>query len=106
VLLLCDGSYAESNWNEGDPIHFNLKGQGMFSVIETKSKMNLWLLNMWAIYKDFKEVPNNNPKQKLWSGAMENVSVNRRRWLYNFGNQSRCRRKIHRLFQNCFSERD
>jgi len=71
----CEGSYAESNWNEGDPIHFlTPKGQGMFSVIETKIPNKFMAFKHLGDIKDFKEVPN-TPETEAWSGAMETYQL-------------------------------
>jgi len=37
TTAFCEGSYAVSNWNEGDGVHFLApNGDGMYSVIEKK----------------------------------------------------------------------
>ncbi|MFD1603929.1 SRPBCC domain-containing protein [Flavobacterium artemisiae] len=67
----CEGSYAQSDWNEGDKIYFlGPNGMGMNSVIETKIPNEYMAFKHLGEVKDFKEVPPNEETQK-WSGAME-----------------------------------
>ncbi|MFB9078809.1 SRPBCC domain-containing protein [Flavobacterium procerum] len=67
----CEGSYAESNWNEGDKIYFlGPSGAGMNSMIETKILNDYMAFKHLGEVKDFKEVPPNEETEK-WSGAME-----------------------------------
>ncbi|WP_343696765.1 SRPBCC domain-containing protein [Flavobacterium sp.] len=67
----CEGSYAESNWNEGDKIHFmSPGGEGMNSVIEKKIPNEYMAFKHVGEIKDFKEVPLNE-ETKTWTGAME-----------------------------------
>ena len=67
----CEGSYAVSDWNQGDKIHFmSPSGEGMNSVIETKIPMEYMAFKHIGEIKDFKELPLNE-EAKQWSGAME-----------------------------------
>ncbi|MEO7978431.1 SRPBCC domain-containing protein [Flavobacterium sp.] len=67
----CEGSYALSDWNEGDKIHFmSPKGEGMNSIIETRMPNEYMAFKYIGEIKDFKEVPLDEETQK-WSGAME-----------------------------------
>ncbi|RZJ52625.1 MAG: SRPBCC domain-containing protein [Flavobacterium sp.] len=67
----CEGSYAVSDWNEGDKIQFmSPGGEGMSSVIETKIPNEYMAFKHIGEIKDFKEVPLND-ETKSWSGAME-----------------------------------
>jgi len=67
----CEGSYAESNWNEGDKIHFmSPGGEGMNSLIEKKIPNEYMAFKHIGEIKDFKELPIDD-ETKQWSGAME-----------------------------------
>lgn len=67
----CEGSYAVSNWNEGDTIHFmSPNGEGMNSIIETKIPNEYMAFKHMGEIKDFKELPVNE-EIKQWIGAME-----------------------------------
>lgn len=67
----CEGSYAISNWNEGDTIHFmSPGGEGMNSIIETKIPNEYMAFKHIGEIKDFKELPIDEETKK-WSGAME-----------------------------------
>ena len=67
----CEGSYAVSDWNEGDKIHFmSPGGEGMNSIIETKIPNEYMAFKHIGEIKDFKELPIDEETQK-WSGAME-----------------------------------
>jgi hypothetical protein len=67
----CEGSYAVSDWNEGDKIHFmSPNGEGMNSIIETKIANEYMAFKHLGEIKDFKELPIDEETKK-WSGAME-----------------------------------
>ncbi|WP_456315449.1 SRPBCC domain-containing protein [Pseudomonas shirazensis] len=67
----CEGSYAESNWNEGDKIHFmSPGGEGMNSLIEKKIPNEYMAFKHIGEIKNFKELPIDD-ETKQWSGAME-----------------------------------
>ncbi|WP_166920582.1 SRPBCC family protein [Flavobacterium poyangense] len=67
----CEDSYTVSDWNEGDKIHFiSQNGEGMNSIIETKTPNEYMAFKHLGEIKDFKEVPIDAETEK-WSGAME-----------------------------------
>lgn len=67
----CEGSYAQSTWNEGDKIYFlGPGGGGMNSLIEAKTPNEYMAFKHMGEVKDFKEVPPNEETEK-WAGAME-----------------------------------
>lgn len=67
----CEGSYAVSDWNEGDKIHFmSPNGEGMNSIIEKKIPNEYMAFKHIGEIKDFKELPIDDETKK-WSGAME-----------------------------------
>jgi Activator of Hsp90 ATPase homolog 1-like protein len=62
-----EGSYAESDWNEGSSILFlSPSGSGMFAVIEKK------VLYEQMSFKHLGEVKNGVKEPKEWAGATEN----------------------------------
>jgi len=71
----CEGSYAESNWNEGDKVLFLAPdGGGMSSIIEKK------IPNEYMSFRHVYEVKNGeelplNEKSEQWSGAHENYTL-------------------------------
>ncbi|MEZ0129579.1 SRPBCC domain-containing protein [Flavobacterium sp. LBUM151] len=66
-----EGSYAVSDWKQGDKIHFlGPDGGGMSSIIETKIPNEYIAFKHLGEIKDFKELPANEETEK-WSGAME-----------------------------------
>ncbi|MTH16210.1 SRPBCC domain-containing protein [Flavobacterium sp. LC2016-01] len=67
----CEGSYAISDWNEGDKIHFmSPSGEGMNSIIEKKIPNEYMAFKHVGEIKDYKELPLDEETKK-WSGAME-----------------------------------
>jgi hypothetical protein len=67
----CEGSYAVSDWNEGDKIHFmSPGGEGMNSIVEKKIPNEYMAFKHIGEIKDFKELPLNKETEK-WSGYME-----------------------------------
>ena len=66
-----EGSYAESDWNEGSKILFlSPKGDGMFAVIEKKIPYE----QMTFTYQG--EVKNGIEESKDWAGAKESYHLN------------------------------
>ena len=62
-----EGSYAESDWNEGSSILFLSRGgDGMFAVIEKK------IPNEQMSFKHMGEIKNGVQEPKEWAGATEN----------------------------------
>ncbi len=63
----CEGSYAESNWNEGDEIKFLSPGDnGMYSIIDKKEEPSV------MSFKHFGEIKNNEKLPPAsWSGGTE-----------------------------------
>ena len=69
--VFCEGSHTISDWNEGDKIHFmSPNGEGMYSIIETKTPNEYMAFKHIGEIKVFKEQPLNEETKK-WSGAME-----------------------------------
>lgn len=65
--VFTNGSHAVSDWNEGSEIRFlNGKGDGMFSIIETK------IPNQQMSFKHLGEIKNGVETTVHWAGAMEN----------------------------------
>jgi hypothetical protein len=75
VSVFCEGTYAKSNWNEGDSVHFLTQdGQGMNSIIEKK------IDNQYMAFKHISEMKNFEPqpideKTSEWSGGMETYEL-------------------------------
>ena len=70
-----DGSYAESDWNEGSKILFlDPKGQGMYSTIARKIPNEFMSFKHIGYVKDCKEQPVDEETKK-WSGATENYML-------------------------------
>ena len=71
TTAFCEGSYAVSNWNEGDSIHFlDPNGNGMYSVIEKKIDNELMSFTHIGNIKNFEEMPLDE-ETKLWSDCKE-----------------------------------
>jgi uncharacterized protein YndB with AHSA1/START domain len=71
TAAFCEGTYAVSNWNEGDKIHFlSPSGEGMNSVIYKKIPNEYIAFKHISVLKDFKEMPV-DPETEVWSGSME-----------------------------------
>jgi hypothetical protein len=71
TAAFCEGTYAVSNWNEGDKIHFLApNGEGMNSVIDKKIPNEYIAFKHISVLKDFKEMPV-DPETEVWSGSME-----------------------------------
>lgn len=75
VSAFYEGSYAKSNWNEGDSIHFLApSGDGMSSVIEKKIDNQYMAFKHLGEVKDFKEMPIDQAAQE-WTGSMETYEL-------------------------------
>jgi len=69
------GSYAVSDWKEGDKIHFlTSSGRGMYGVIEKKTENVFISFKHIGELKDFEEQPLDEATMK-WSGAHENYTL-------------------------------
>ena len=70
-----EGSYAVSEWNEGDKILFLSPGDsGMFSIIDKKIPNEYMAFKHLGEMKDGKEMPETDIS-KTWTGAMETYSL-------------------------------
>lgn len=66
-----EGSYAVSNWNEGDRIHFlSPTGEGMYSLIEKKVINEHMAFKHLGVIKEGKEMPIDEETEQ-WSGSHE-----------------------------------
>jgi hypothetical protein len=75
TAVFCEGTYAVSNWNEGDKIHFlSPGGEGMNSVIFKKIPYEYMAFKHLGVLKDFKEMPI-DAETKVWSGSMETYKL-------------------------------
>lgn len=71
TTAFCEGSYAVSNWNEGDSVHFlDPNGNGMYSVIEKKIDKELMSFRHIGNIMDLKEMPLDE-ETKLWTNSKE-----------------------------------
>lgn len=71
TAAFCEGSYAVSNWNEGDTVHFLIpNGEGMYSVIEKRITNELMSFRHIGNIKDFKEMPLDE-ETSLWCNSKE-----------------------------------
>ena len=69
--VFSEGSYAESDWNEGSKIYFlTPEGDGMYSIIEKKIPNKLMVFKHLGVLKAKKEVPLDEESKK-WTGAKE-----------------------------------
>lgn len=69
--VFCEGSYTISEWNQGDKIHFmSPNGEGLYSVIETKTPNEYMAFKHLGEMKNFEELPIDEETKK-WTGAME-----------------------------------
>ena len=68
--VFSEGSYAESDWNEGSKILFlSPKGDGMFSVIDKK------IPNEQMTFRHLGEIKNGVEETKDWGGAIESYQL-------------------------------
>ena len=64
--VFMEGSYAESDWNEGSKIKFlSPKGEGMFSIIKRKIE------NKEMSFEHKGEIVNGKEEPREWNGAQE-----------------------------------
>lgn len=71
VSAFCEGTYAVSNWNEGDKIHFlSPNGDGMNSIIEKKIDNQYMAFKHISELKNFIEMPVDEATLE-WTGGME-----------------------------------
>lgn len=71
TTAFCEGSYALSNWNEGDSVHFlDPNGNGMYSVIEKKIDNELMSFRHIGNIMKLEEMPLDD-ETKLWSNSKE-----------------------------------
>lgn len=71
TTAFCEGSYAVSNWNEGDSVHFlDPNGNGMYSVIERKIDNELMSFRHIGNIMKFQEMPLDE-ETKLWTNSKE-----------------------------------
>ena len=70
-----EGSYAKSNWNEGDEIYFlGPEGGGMYSVIDRLVPNEHMSFKHLGVVKDGINQPMDE-ETKQWSGAMEKYAL-------------------------------
>lgn len=75
TTAFCEGSYAVSNWNEGDSVHFlDPNGNGMYSVIEKKVKNQLMSFKHIGNIMKLEEMPLDE-ETKLWSDSKETYEL-------------------------------
>jgi uncharacterized protein YndB with AHSA1/START domain len=68
--VFSEGSYAESDWNEGSKILFlSPKGEGMFSVIDKK------IPNEQMTFRHLGEIRNGVEEPKDWANALESYHL-------------------------------
>jgi hypothetical protein len=69
------GSYAKSDWNEGDKILFlSGEGEGMYSVIDKKIPNEVMSFKHIGVIKNNVEQPLDEETKK-WSGAIESYTL-------------------------------
>ena len=65
-----EGSYAESDWNEGSKIKFLAPdGEGMFGIIKEK------VPNVQMTFQHYGEIKNGIEEEKNWAGAIESYHL-------------------------------
>lgn len=75
TTAFCEGSYAVSNWNEGDAVHFlDPNGNGMYSVIEKKVENQLMSFKHIGNIMKLEEMPLDE-ETKLWSDSKETYEL-------------------------------
>ncbi len=73
--VFSEGSYAESDWDEGSRVRFlSPEGNGMFSIINKKRENEIMSFKHLGEVKDGKEQPESAISQK-WNGAMETYTL-------------------------------
>jgi uncharacterized protein YndB with AHSA1/START domain len=69
--VFCEGTYAVSNWNEGDKIYFlSPNGEGMNSIIDKKIENEYIAFKHLSTIKNFEEMPIDDESQE-WTGSLE-----------------------------------
>ncbi|MFV8268569.1 SRPBCC domain-containing protein [Flavobacterium sp. GT2N3] len=69
--VFCEGTYAVSDWQEGNTIHFlSPNGDGMNSIIYRKIDNEYIAFKHLSEIKNFQEMPVDAAAQE-WAGAME-----------------------------------
>ena len=75
TTAFCEGSYAVSNWNEGDTVHFLApNGEGMYSKIHEKIENKLMSFNHIGNIKNYKEMPIDD-ETKSWCNSFEKYEL-------------------------------
>ena len=75
TTAFCEGSYAVSNWNEGDSIHFlDPNGNGMYSIIDKKVDNQLMSFRHIGNILKLEEMPLDE-ETKLWSNSKETYEL-------------------------------
>jgi hypothetical protein len=73
--VFSEGSYAQSDWNEGSRILFlSPEGDGMFSSIDRKIPNEFMSFKHLGVIKDGKEQAA-DAETESWSGSMENYTL-------------------------------
>ncbi len=71
TTAFCEGSYAISNWNEGDAVHFlDPNGNGMYSVIDKKIDNKLMSFRHIGNIMKHEEMPLDE-ETKQWTNCKE-----------------------------------
>jgi len=71
TAVFCEGTYAVSDWKEGNKIHFlSPSGEGMNSVIDKKIDNEYMAFKHLSEIKKFQVMPVDDATQE-WTGAME-----------------------------------
>jgi hypothetical protein len=79
----CEGSYAMSNWNKGDGVHFlDSTGNGIYSIIDEKIENTLMSFKHIGNIHNFIEMPLDE-ETKLWCNSKETYH------LYTENNQTK-----------------
>lgn len=75
TAVFCEGSYAESDWQEGSRIRFlSPSGSGMYSTIVKKEEPRFISFRHDGEMKDGIELPLDD-KSRQWAGATENYTL-------------------------------
>jgi hypothetical protein len=78
VAVFCEGTYAVSNWNQGEKIHFlDKNGNGMNSLIDKKIENQYMAFKHISELKNFEEQPIDDAT-KEWSGGMETYELTKK----------------------------
>ena len=99
---ISEGSYAESDWNEGSKIYFmSSNGDGMNSVIERKITNEYMAFKHIGELKNFVEMPINDATVQ-WSGAMETYRLTQNNTVTELEVSVDCVEKYVDYFQKIF----